>query len=154
MSLRGPLVAAVALLASAVPGAAQDPCAAGEGRYHLRPAPEILVVPPPTPADLDAGQVEAGVLTLAIIPRGNASRDWALCLRALQPTLGSGGKDVSDIEFVTAPGDGWTPVAPFDQVVARGRGRGEIAIRFRVRIDWSDDPGAYDSLLALTLVAE
>ena len=53
---------------------------------------------------------------------------------------------------------GPVPVAPvgerdMDQVIARGRGRSDIEVRFRVRVDWTDDPGSYSSVVALTVAA-
>lgn len=154
MSPRALLLAGLLLLHSPIGGVAQDACSSDQGRYHLRPAPEVLVVPPPTPGDLDAGEIDAGTFSVAIIPRGNASRDWRLCFRAVRPTMGPGGKDVSDVEVRATSGDAWTPATTFDQVIARGRGRSDVAIRVRVRVDWSDEPGSYDPLLALTLVAD
>jgi hypothetical protein len=154
VSSRALLLAGLLLLHAPTLGAAQDACSADQGRYHLRPAPEVLVVPAPTPVDLDAGEVDAGTLSVSIIPRGNGSRDWRLCIRAVRPTMGPGGKDVSDIEVRAAPGETWTPATTFDRVIARGRGRSDVAIHVRVRVDWSDEPGWYDSLLALTLVAD
>ncbi len=152
MRARSLLVTGAILLLSGPEGQAQSACGP-DGRYHLRPAPEILVAPAPTPGDLDAGEVDAGVMSVTIIPRGNASRDWELCLRALGPTMGTGGKPVSDVEFWTPGSGGWTPTTPTDQVIARGRGRSDLEIRFRVRVGWHDDPGAYDAILALTLAA-
>jgi hypothetical protein len=41
----------------------------------------------------------------------------------------------------------------WDQVVARGSGRSDVELRFRVRVDWTDDPGNYSSVVALTVAA-
>ena len=123
------------------------------GRYHLRPAPTVLVAPVPTPADLDVGEVDAGVMTVTIITRGNASRNWELCLRATDPAMGGGTKPSSDVEYWPPGGAGWQPASMADQVVARGRGRSDVELRFRVRVDWTDDPGTYSSVVALTVAA-
>jgi hypothetical protein len=40
-----------------------------------------------------------------------------------------------------------------NQLIARGSGNGNVDIRFRVRVDWTDVPGSYSSVLALTLAA-
>jgi hypothetical protein len=38
-----------------------------------------------------------------------------------------------------------------NQLIAQGRGTANVDIRFRVRVDWTDVPGDYSSVLALTL---
>jgi hypothetical protein len=132
-------------------GHSQGTCGGG-GRFHLRPAPEVLIAPIPSPADLDAGQVEAGVMTVTIIPRGTP-RDWELCLRVTEPFMGGAGKPSSDVEYWSAGGSAWQPASTSDRVVARGRGRSQVEVRFRVRVDWTDEPGSYSSVMALTLAS-
>jgi len=152
MSPRSLLVATIGLLLTAMEALPQSACGT-EGRYHLRPAPTVLVAPIPTPADLDAGEIDAGVMTVTIIPRGNSSRNWELCLRTTDPSMGGGAKPSSDVEYLLPGGTGWQPASMLDQVVARGSGRSDIELRFRVRVDWTDDPGTYSSVLALTVAA-
>lgn len=147
------LVAAwMGLLLTATEALPQGACGAG-GRYHLRPAPQVLIAPVPTPTDFDSGQVEAGTMTVTIIPRGNSSRNWALCLRTTEPSMGQGGKPSSDVEYWPPGGNSWRPASMLNQVIARGRGRTDVEIRFRVRVDWTDQPGSYSSVVALTLAA-
>lgn len=146
------LAAWIGLLLTPAEALPQSVCGT-EGRYHLRPAPTVLVTPVPTPADLDAGEIDAGVMSVTIIPRGNASRNWELCLRATDPSMGGGAKPSSDVEFWPPGGAGWQPASMLDQVVARGRGRSDVELRFRVRVDWTDDPGIYSSVVALTVAA-
>jgi hypothetical protein len=146
------LAAWMGLLLTATEALPQSACGNG-GRYHLRPAPQVLIAPVPTPSDLDSGQVDVGVLTVTIIPRGSAARNWELCLRMTDPSMGGGGKESSDVEFWSPGGAGWQPASVLDQVIARGRGRSDIEVRFRVRVDWTDDPGSYSSVVALTVAA-
>ncbi len=146
------LAAWIGLLLTPTAGFPQSVCGT-DGRYHLRPTPTVLIAPVPTPADLDAGEIDAGVMTVKIIPRGNASRNWELCLRTTDPSMGGGVKPSSDVEYWPPGGAGWQPASVLDQVVARGRGRSDIELRFRVRVDWTDDPGVYSSVVALTVAA-
>jgi len=144
------LAAWLGLLLTATEAFPQATCGGG-GRYQLRPTPTVLVAPSPTPTDLDAGQVEAGIVTVRIVPRGNASRNWELCIRAIDPWMGSGGKPSSDLEYLPPGEDIWQPASMGNQLIALGRGQARIDIRFRVRVDWTDVPGSHSSVLALTL---
>lgn len=140
------------LLLTATEAIPQSTCG-GAGRFQLKPAPQVLITPVPTPADLDAGQVEAGIVSVRIVPRGRASRDWELCLRTTATSMGSGGKPSSDVEYWPPGGSGWQPASMLNQLIAQGRGTANVDIRFRVRVDWTDVPGDYSSVLALTLAA-
>ena len=144
--------AILGLLLTPVPASAQEGCTGG-GRYHLRPSPAVLIAPTPGPSDLDAGQVDAGVLSVRIIPRGNASKDWELCLRSVAPTMGPAGKPTTDVEYWSPDGGAWLSASMVNQVIARGRGRSDIEIRFRIRVSWTDEPGTYSCVLALSLAA-
>jgi len=146
------LAAWLGLLLSATEALPQSTCG-GDGRFRLQPSPQVLIVPIPTPADLDAGQVEAGIVSVRIVPRGNASRNWELCLRTTDPSMGGGGKPSSDVEYLPPGGSAWQPASMLNQLITQGRGRGNVDIRFRVRVDWTDAPGDYSSVLALTLAA-
>jgi hypothetical protein len=152
MSRRPLLAAWIGLLLTATEALPQSVCGTA-GQYHLRPTPTVLFAPVPTPADLDAGEIDAGVMTVTIIPRGNKSKNWELCLRTMVPSMGGGAKPSSDVEFWPPGGIGWQPASMLDQVVARGRGRSDVEVRFRVRVDWTDDPGNYSSVVALTVAA-
>jgi hypothetical protein len=152
MSRRLLLAAWIGLLLTPASAISQSVCG-NAGRYHLRPAPTVLVAPLPTPADLDAGEIDAGVMTVTIIPRGNTSKNWELCLRTTSPSMGGGTKPSADLEFWPPGGAEWQPASTLEQVVARGRGRSDVELRFRVRVDWTDDPGSYSSVVALTVAA-
>ena len=146
------LAAWLGLLLTATEAFPQATCGGG-GRYQLRPTPTVLIAPDPTPTDFDAGQVEAGIVSVRIVPLGSASRDWELCIRTTDPSMGNGGKPSSDVEYLPPGGSVWQPASMLNQLIAEGRGQGNIDIRFRVRVDWTDAPGNYSSVLALTLAA-
>jgi len=152
MPLRLLLAAWLGLLLTATEAFPQGTCGGG-GKYRLQPSPQVLITPVPTPADLDAGQVEAGIVSVRIVPRGKASRDWELCIRTTDPSMGGGGKPSSDVEYWPPGGSAWQPASMLNQLIAWGSGNGNVDIRFRVRVDWTDVPGSYSSVLALTLAA-
>lgn len=149
MAARLLATACIALLLGSTEARAQGQCDGG-GFYFLFPNPRVVVATTPTPADLDVGEVDAGTVDVIVFPIGAGSRNWELCIRAVDPTMGGTGKPSSDVEFWPPGGSAWQPATQSDQLVASGSGWSIVQLRFRVRVDWSDDPGSYSSAMAIT----
>jgi len=150
MILRACLLAAF-LAQSARTTVAQGVCG-GQGNYRLRATPTALDLGGLSQFDLDAGQVEAGTMTVSIVPRGKANFDWRLCLRG--GGVGFGGKPIEDVEWQVAGEAAWHPVSGAEQVVAVGSGRSDLDVRFRVAVSHEDAAGDYEALLTFAVARQ
>jgi hypothetical protein len=125
-------------------------CGSGTGRYVVRVQPGLLAFPTPGPEDFAVGWIEHGPVELDVRPRGNANREWVLCLRAESADMGSG-KPISDLQYRRDDQAGWTSIGVGDQVVAWGDRGDRVAVRFRILLDEATDPaGSYRSDYTVT----
>ena len=122
----------------------------GGGNYRLRVTPGAVSITTPEIQDLDAGQTVTRAVRIRVQPRGRANRDWEVCIRSRDATLGGQAKPISDVEW-QVPGSGsWQPLSTFDRLVQAGRGNARIDLLLRVRVDWADDPADYGTLLTFS----
>ncbi len=130
---------------------AQGACGS-QGNYNLRATPAVLDYGAVSQLDLDAGQIDAGTMTVSITPRGKPNFDWRLCLRG--GATGFGMKPIEDVEWQVAGEAAWHPVSSAEQFVALGTGRTDLDVRFRVAVSHEDAPHAYEALLTFAVARQ
>lgn len=96
----------------------------------------------------------AGSVTISIVPRGNAYKDWQLCLLGQSSLIGPAGKPLADVEWQLAGGGGWQPVSGGEQLVAAGSGRADLDVLFRVAVGFDDAPGDYETILMFAVARQ
>ncbi len=149
----GPVAAALVTLLALPAGASAQVCVAGQPSSHqlvIRPA--AIAFSQPGVADFEAGWIEFSQnVRVRVRPNLPGGSTWTLCLRSDDPDLGGYGKAVSDLEWRPNNDPGWRPLETSDQLVATGRGNGNVRLRFRVLLSYAlDEPGNYGAVLAFT----
>lgn len=144
----------VGLLASAALFAPQSARAQvscrDQGKYHLRSDPALVAYGPVAEIDLDGGSILAGSLTISVVPRGRANKDWVVCLEGPALAFGPGDKPIDAVQWQVGNG-AWQAVSTAPRLVAAGNGRTDFDVQFRVAVDWEDAPGAYAALLTFSV---
>lgn len=125
------------------PGSAQ-------GTVRLDFSPPAVVFPAPGILEFDAGSIDHGVLVVSVVSRP-FDRPWELRIQASDVAMGQG-KPVSDLLWRMAGTGAWTPLTSADVVVLTGAGDQDVAIEFRLHLDWtSDPPGTYTAGIDFTI---
>lgn len=142
----------VTLFAQGTRSAVAQGVCGGQGNYNLRAIPSALDYGTVSQLDLDVGQIDAGTMTVSIVPRGNLNFDWRLCLRG--GAIGLGVKPIEDVEWQVAGEAAWHPVSSAEQLVAMGTGRADLDVRFRVAVSHEDAPNTYEALLTFAVTRQ
>ena len=154
MRIRPAVIGVVACVAVLTPStaAAQAACdSGGNDRLRIQLQPGAIDYGVVSSADLDAGQVLVGSMSVRIQPRNGRVRDWVLCLRADRALFGPGQKSVDDVEWQVAGSPAWQPASTAGQPVLQGSGNERVVVLFRVAVGWEDAPGDYSA--PLTFIA-
>jgi hypothetical protein len=147
-----PVCLLVTFIAQGTPTAVAQGVCGGQGNYNLRATPTALDYGAVSQLDLDAGQIDAGAMTVTIVPRGKPNFDWRLCLRG--GAIGFGVKPIEDVEWQVAGEGAWHPVSSAEQLVATGQGRADLDVRFRVALSHEDAPHFYEALLTFAVARQ
>ena len=143
------LVVLSLLWGTARPLPAQAPCGGG-GDYQLGVNPAAVSIAIPEIQDLDAGQTLTQSVRIRVQPRGRGNRDWKLCIRSQDVTLGGQSKPVTDVEWQLQGSGTWQSLSTGDRIMHQGRGNENVNVVLRVRVDWSDEPADYGTLLTFS----
>jgi hypothetical protein len=143
------VLAVLAILIFVAPTALHSQgCASGNGRYTTKVSPRLVVFPVPSVTDFQAGWVASRAVTVRVRPRGSAQRGWELCIRSDDPDMGGYGKPISDLEWRPLGGSSWQQIQPLNQLLTAGFKGDDVAVEFRVRLDWDRDvPDTYSAVV-------
>jgi hypothetical protein len=132
------------------------------GVVSLQASSVATTLPPPSPADYDAGFNSTVGQTLTIA----ANQAWTVYIRAAAPvwtatttsqsTAARATKPVGDLGWSTASNGVFTPLSTTDVKVVSGPATGEniATLYFRTAYNWRlDTPGIYSLSLMVTLTA-
>jgi hypothetical protein len=132
-------------------GLAVPAMAVGQGNLTMTVTPTVVAFNPPGVSEFDAGWVDSGGVVVAITSRP-ANSLWELRIRAVGTGMGQG-KPVSDLLWRVAGTGAWTPLTATQTAVVQGTGNRNVALEFRVLLDWaSDGPGTYSTGLDYTVL--
>lgn len=138
-------LAGLAALLVPLPTYAQDVCN-GRADYVLQADPVVIVYGPVSQADIDNGTIQAGTVTVSVVPVNGSTKKWQLCVQGPVGFVGPPGKDIADVEWQVG-GSGWMALSTTEQYVADGKGSEDVEVQFRVAVGWDDAPGDYAALL-------
>jgi hypothetical protein len=118
--------------------------AASQGNITMRVTPTVVAFNSPGVPQFDSGWVDHAGVVVAITSRP-ANRLWELRIRAVDAGMGQG-KPVTDVLWRLAGTGPWTPLTVTEGAVLQGTGDQNVALEFRVLLDWArDGPGAYSA---------
>jgi hypothetical protein len=125
--------------------------AAGQGNLTMTVTPTVVAFDSPGVPELDAGWVDHAGVVVAIRSRP-PNRLWELRIRAMDVGMGQG-KPVTDMLWRLAGTGPWTPLTATETAVVQGTGDQNVALEFRVLLDWAGDgPGTYSANFDFTVL--
>jgi hypothetical protein len=124
---------------------------ASQGNITVTVTPGVVAFHSPGVPEFDTGWIDHGTVVVAIRSRP-PNRSWELRIQTADPGLGQG-KPVSDLLWRLAGTGPWMPLTGVQTAVVQGIGDQDVALEFRVLLDWaSDGPGTYSANLDFTVL--
>lgn len=146
-----PLLPLLPFLLLLLAGLSSPGLATAQGTVRLEFTPPAVVFSTPGVLEFDAGWIDHSALVVSVLSRP-FDRPWELRIQANDAAMGPG-KPVSDLLWRVVGTGTWIPLTGVEAVVLQGQGDQDVALEFRLQLDWTTDPpGSYTAAMDFSVL--